>query len=96
MPLKAGSSAKTIGSNIREMIKAGHPRDQAIAAAMNKAGKKKKRNRAMLHDTPTITKRQKKAATPRAKRQARKVVPQAQPTARQRRQAAHVTARGGY
>ena len=39
MPLKKGSSAKTISHNIREMIKAGHPKMQAIAAAMNQAGK---------------------------------------------------------
>jgi hypothetical protein len=35
MPLKHGTSAKTVSSNIREMIKAGHPRKQAIAAAMD-------------------------------------------------------------
>ncbi len=39
MPLKPGKSEKTIGHNIKEMTKAGHPRDQAIAAAMRKAGK---------------------------------------------------------
>lgn len=36
MPLKSGTSQGTISSNIKEMIKAGHPRDQAIAAAMRK------------------------------------------------------------
>ena len=39
MPLKRGSSQATISSNIREMIHAGHPREQAIAAAMNTARK---------------------------------------------------------
>jgi hypothetical protein len=37
MPLKKGSSQKTISTNIGEMIKAGHPKDQAIAAALNTA-----------------------------------------------------------
>jgi hypothetical protein len=41
MPLESGSSRAVIGGNISEMIRAGHPRDQAIAAAMNKAGKSK-------------------------------------------------------
>lgn len=45
MPLKSGSSQAVISSNIREMIKAGHPRKQAIAAAMNKAGKSKPKKR---------------------------------------------------
>ena len=43
MPLTQGSSQKTISSNIAEMIDSGHPRDQAIAAAMNTARKVKAR-----------------------------------------------------
>ena len=43
MPLKAGSSAKVIGQNIREMILAGHPRKQAQAASYIKAGKSKRK-----------------------------------------------------
>lgn len=39
MPLKQGHSQKTISSNIREMIHAGHPQNQAIAAALNVARK---------------------------------------------------------
>lgn len=39
MPLTAGSSKDTISSNIAEMIRAGHPPDQAAAAAYRKAGK---------------------------------------------------------
>ncbi len=39
MPLKEGSSQEIISQNIREMIDNGFPRDQAVAAAMSKAGK---------------------------------------------------------
>jgi hypothetical protein len=38
MPLKPGKSQKTISENIRTEIKAGRPREQAIAIAENKAG----------------------------------------------------------
>ena len=37
MPLAHGKSQKTISSNISEMIHAGHPKDQAIAAALETA-----------------------------------------------------------
>jgi hypothetical protein len=37
MPLSKGSSKKTISHNISEMIHAGHPKDQAVAAALNTA-----------------------------------------------------------
>jgi hypothetical protein len=37
MPLSKGSSQKTISHNISEMMHAGHPKDQAIAAALNTA-----------------------------------------------------------
>lgn len=41
MPLKHGKSQATISHNIGEMINAGHPRDQAIAAALSTARKTK-------------------------------------------------------
>ncbi|MEG0868097.1 MAG: hypothetical protein RSD49_21575 [Hafnia sp.] len=43
MPIKKGKSKKVIGENIATEIKAGKPKDQAIAIAMNKAGKGKKK-----------------------------------------------------
>jgi hypothetical protein len=43
MPLKKGSSKKAISSNIRTEMNAGKPHKQAIAIAMNVAGKSKKK-----------------------------------------------------
>jgi len=39
MPLTPGKSTKVIGSNIKEMISAGHPKAQAVAASLNEARK---------------------------------------------------------
>lgn len=42
MPLHKGKSAKVVSQNIKEMVRAGHPKKQAIAAAIRVAGKSKK------------------------------------------------------
>ena len=45
MPLAKGSSRKAISQNIKTELAAGKPRKQAIAIALNTAGKSKRRKK---------------------------------------------------
>jgi hypothetical protein len=41
MPLKTGSSNKTLSDNIKQLMAEGRPQQQAIAIAMREAGRPK-------------------------------------------------------
>ena len=45
MPLKKGCSKEATSYNIRELVQSGRPRKQAVAIALSKCRKKKKKGK---------------------------------------------------
>ena len=45
MPLKKGSSKKVVSANIKELVQSGRPQKQAVAIALDNAGKSNKKGK---------------------------------------------------
>ena len=45
MPLKIGSAKKTVSSNVKKLRGEGYPQKQAVAIALNNAGKSRRKKR---------------------------------------------------
>jgi hypothetical protein len=45
MPLKKGKSDKVVSANISELVRSGRSQDQAIAIALKKAGKSRRKKK---------------------------------------------------
>ena len=56
MPLKKGSSRRTVSSNIREMVASGHPQKQAVAAALSTAREAVHKHEREMHPGKPLTK----------------------------------------
>jgi len=66
MPLKKGRSKNAVSYNIRELMESGRPKDQAVAIALDKAGRKKG---AIRKQKKTV---QKRVSTTKSKKRAKK------------------------